>query len=152
MSDALAAAEKVTDVKRSADADDLWHASYNHLRRDRRDGPTASILARSAPQVLRLSLAYALADTSSTIEERHLQAALAIWKYVEDSTVWMLGGEIENGEIESLLGFITQPDRRAGPALRSTSITSSGTSPRATSTRCSVSSCVTDVPASRSRR
>lgn len=107
LSDALAAAEKVTDVKRSADADDLWHASYNHLRRDRRDGPTASILARSAPQVLRLSLAYALADTSSTIEERHLQAALAIWKYVEDSTVWMLGGEIENGEIESLLGFIT---------------------------------------------
>ncbi len=49
-------------------------ASYPRLRRVRPDGPIASILARAVPQVLRLSLTYALIDGSGVIDEGNLSA------------------------------------------------------------------------------
>lgn len=122
ISDALANAAGLREVERTPAAEALWLRAYADLRRDRPDGPVASILARSAPQALRLSLAYALADGSSVIEDEHLSAALAIWAYVEDTTAWMLGGEIDNGEVESLIGFIAA----AGPAGRTRTEISSG--------------------------
>lgn len=104
----------VTRIERTDTADQLWHQQYPALRRSRPDGPVASILARAVPQVLRLSLVYALADGAAVIDEPHLRAALALWSYAEDTAQWMFGTEIDTGETEALVGFITA----AGPTGR----------------------------------
>lgn len=93
-------------VQRSEAADKLWTASYPKLRRARPDGPVAQILARSAPQVLRLALTYTLADSQDVIEEEHLAAALALWQYAEDTAEWMFGVHVDSVEIDGLVAFI----------------------------------------------
>lgn len=93
-------------VERSAQADKLWRARYPQLRKARPDGPVASILARAVPQVLRLSLAYALADGDQVIEEQHLSSALALWSYAEATAEWMFGDEADTGEVDSLVTYI----------------------------------------------
>lgn len=80
-----------------------------HLRRCRPDGPVASILARSVPQVLRLSLAYALVDRCPGIDEGHLYAAL--WRYAEDTAGWLFGGQLDTGAVDDLLAYIAAGGR-----------------------------------------
>lgn len=67
------------------DARDLWEKSYAELVADR-PGQLGNLLARAPSQVLRIALIYALLDRSPTIKEVHLRAALAVWKYIEQST------------------------------------------------------------------
>lgn len=100
--------------ERTDAADKLWTDSYPRLRRARPDGPVAQIVARAAPQVSRLSLAYAIADSSRAIEEQHLASALALWRYAEDTAEWMHGAHVDSAEIDSLVGFIAA----GGPAGR----------------------------------
>ncbi len=93
-------------IGRTAAADRLWRAEYPVLRRSRPDGPVASMLARAVPQVLRLSLAYALADGAGEIDEPHLRAALAVWSYAEATAEWMFGTEADTGAVDALVTFI----------------------------------------------
>ena len=101
-------------VERSPEAGDLWAASYADLRRDRPDGAVAKMLARAAPNTLRVALAYALADGKRQIDVEHMRAALALWRYAEQSAEWLFGGQIDTGELESLVAYITT----AGPTGR----------------------------------
>ena len=94
-------------VERTPEAGDLWAASYADLRRDRPDGAVAKMLARGAPNTLRLALAYALADRRRQIDVEHMLAALALWRYAEQSAEWLFGGQIDTGELEALVAFIT---------------------------------------------
>lgn len=112
--DAVKAAEDAKRVDRSPDADRLWREQYGHLRRGRPDGPVASILARAVPQVLRLSLAYALADRSTVVEREHLAAALALWDYAEHTGEWMFGAHVDTSALDALVVFIAS----GGPAGR----------------------------------
>lgn len=106
ISEALTAGSAAGELKRSDDADALWVKAYPLLSRARPDGPVASILARARPQVLRLSAAYALADLSDVIDEGHMQAALAVWRYVESTAEWMFGDHVDPAAIDGLIGFI----------------------------------------------
>ncbi|MGH4010649.1 MAG: DUF3987 domain-containing protein [Pseudonocardiaceae bacterium] len=93
-------------VQRTASADKLWHARYAALRKARPDGPVAKVLARAVPQVLRLSLTYALADGCTEIDEQHLSAALGLWSYAEATAEWMFISEIDTGELDILVTYI----------------------------------------------
>lgn len=106
ITDTLARAKKLTVVERSEAAHRLWSARYAELRKARPDGPVASMLARAAPQVLRLSLVYALADGAARIEEEHLTAAYAIWDYACATAEWMFGAQVDSGEVEDLVKYI----------------------------------------------
>lgn len=99
-------AKQVGRVERTSAAEALWHKEYRVLRRERPDGPVAKILARAVPQVLRLSLVYALLDGHQTVDTPHLKAALALWDYAEKTAGWMLGAEIDTSEIDGLVNFI----------------------------------------------
>jgi hypothetical protein len=115
LADSLSCGWSTGRVERSQGATRLWHARYASLRTARPDGPVASILARAVPQVLRLSLVYALADGCSVIAEDHLTAALALWRYVEATAEWMFGAQVDTAEVDSLVAYIAS----AGKAGRS---------------------------------
>jgi hypothetical protein len=106
IADALSAGAKLREVGHTDAALTRWRAAYAHLRRGRPDGPVASILARGAPQVRRLALAYALADHRDVVDDEHMAAALAVWRYVEDTAEWMFGVEVDSGQVDALVAYI----------------------------------------------
>jgi hypothetical protein len=77
-------AEGVREMKRDEQAADLWRAVYPSLIDDK-TGMFGKAVARARAQVLRLSCLYALLDHSSQVRRPHLEAALALWQYCEDS-------------------------------------------------------------------
>ena len=82
---ALKTASTFGEITKSDSAARLWHSQYERLT-FYGDDPSGVVLSRGAPQVLRLALIYALLDGSRQVLFRHLKAALAFWKYAEDSS------------------------------------------------------------------
>jgi Protein of unknown function (DUF3987) len=77
-------AEGVREMKRDEYAAELWRAVYPRLVEDK-NGMFGKVVARARAQVLRLSCLYALLDHSTEVRRPHLEAALALWQYCEDS-------------------------------------------------------------------
>jgi hypothetical protein len=63
---------------------------------------------RAEAQVVRLSLIYALLDCSSVICADHLRAALAVWKYCEDSARYIFGDTIGDPTADEIVRFLRQ--------------------------------------------
>jgi hypothetical protein len=76
--------------KRDEDATRLWHNVYEALS-EGKPGLTGAVLSRAEVLVLRLSLIYALVDRSKTIGKQHLEAALGIWGYCDQSATAIFG-------------------------------------------------------------
>jgi hypothetical protein len=87
---ALQTARRHTVIRRDAETNQMWEAVYPALTADR-PGMLGAITARAEAQVLRLSLIYALLDGSSLIQRPHLESALAVWQYAEDSARLIFG-------------------------------------------------------------
>lgn len=62
----------------------IWIKEYYRLETTR-TGAFAGMTQRATPYVIRLACLYALLDTRDEIDAVHLEAALALWKYCEDS-------------------------------------------------------------------
>jgi Protein of unknown function (DUF3987) len=88
---ALDRARRVGLMTRSPAAKELWAKAYEDLTDDTEEGLVASVTARAEAQALRLSVAYALLDGSPLIDVEHLEAALAVWRYCEDSARLVFG-------------------------------------------------------------
>lgn len=99
-------------LRRDTDAEALWCALYDELTPDNLpDGPLAQVVARGVPQVLRLSLTYALLDgTGDVIRREHLAAAVAVWRYVEASARMTFGDINANRDLNKLAAAIDQAD------------------------------------------
>jgi hypothetical protein len=54
-------------------------------------GMFGAVTGRSEAQVRRLAALYAVLDESSEIDPHHLEAALALWQYAEDSARYIFG-------------------------------------------------------------
>lgn len=87
---AATAARMLGRVERDEGAREVWRAAYSELTASR-PGMVGVMAARSAPHVCRLSLLYALLDRENVVAARHLRAALACWKYCEDSLRYIFG-------------------------------------------------------------
>lgn len=96
------ASRSVTEMRRDRDAHAMWCEVYSHLVRDR-DGLFGALTSRAAPHVLRLSCIHALLDLSDTIRGHHLEAALALWKYCEDSTRLIFSTTTSNQVADQIL-------------------------------------------------
>lgn len=108
--DALTFARTINrPIVRDADATRLWETVYGDLTRPGPE-PVASVLARVRPQVLRLSVIYAVLDFSHLVTEDHLRAALAVWAYCKESATEIFGG----GDASSLGLRILTALRQAG--------------------------------------
>lgn len=109
--DALFQARQVAQMKRSDEAREVWRVQYRELT-EGRPGLLGSVLARGAAQVLRLSEIYSLLDGSKgTIERGHLEAALALWRYCEESAEGIFGDALGDPVADEILRAL-----RAAPA------------------------------------
>lgn len=82
--DAVSHAQVVDQLRRDDECKRLWSDVYHRLA-DGHPGMMGAITSRAAAQVTRLSVIYALLDQSEIVAVPHLNAALAVWKRVEDS-------------------------------------------------------------------
>lgn len=87
---AIARARVRGELRRDEEANRMWEAVYHDLTSDR-PGMFGAVTARAEAHVLRLSLLYALLDDGPAIQRPHLEAALAVWQYCEDSARFIFG-------------------------------------------------------------
>ena len=64
---------------------------------------SGDITARGEAHCLHLTLVYALLDGADHIGAEHLWAALALWRYAEDSAVYIFGNGEEDGLLRKIL-------------------------------------------------
>jgi VirE N-terminal domain/Primase C terminal 2 (PriCT-2)/Protein of unknown function (DUF3987) len=88
-------------------AEASWDAVYGMLAEDR-VGLANTLLARAEPQVARLAMLYAILDQSSTIAVEHLNAALALWEYTEDSAAYIFGEAIGDETADTIVKALHQ--------------------------------------------
>jgi hypothetical protein len=87
---AVGFAKDFVEIKRDSEATKLWHAVYPRLS-EGQPGMSGAILGRAEAQVMRLSAVYALLDKSRSIRPEHHHAAMALWRYCEQSARWIFG-------------------------------------------------------------
>ncbi len=87
----------------------LWKSLYTELSQEH-SGLAGSIINRAEAQTLRLALIYALLDGAERIAEKHLQAALAMWNYAQESALYIFGDRVADPLEEKVLEAL-----KAGP-------------------------------------
>ena len=90
LGESVSFARKVSKMSRDDEAEAIWISVYHSLSAER-DGLVGALLARAEPQVMRLACIYALMDSSSVVQSSHLEAALALWAYSEQSAQFIFG-------------------------------------------------------------
>jgi hypothetical protein len=96
-------------LERNEDAADIWgrdshpdRGVYAELSRERY-GLAGAATARAHAQVLRLSLLYAVLDRAPEIRSEHLDAALAVWRYCEDSARYIFGDALGDPTADAVI-------------------------------------------------
>jgi hypothetical protein len=79
----------------SDEAGKVWDTFYNGLGDD-----DPEYLTRAEVFVMRLGMIYALLDRSDTIRLAHLEAALAVWSYAEQSSRQVYGNPIPSNVVK----------------------------------------------------
>lgn len=110
LSRVISFSRSVSEVKRDEKARELWREVYHDLS-EGKPGLLGAVLSRAEAQVLRLSVIYALLDTSATVRVEHLKAALAIWEYCERSAVLIFGQRLGDPTADRILEAL----KNAGP-------------------------------------
>jgi hypothetical protein len=80
-------------IRMTAECQRMWKTTYEQLSVER-PGLHGAITARAEAQTIRLALVYALACGDEAIDVKHLQAALAVWRYSEASAGYVFGAEM----------------------------------------------------------
>jgi len=92
----------VGEVNRDEGARELWSAIYGELS-EGKPGLLGAMTARAEAQVMRLALLYALLDLLPEIRRVHIEAALALWRYVEDSAKFVFGAALGDPMADEIL-------------------------------------------------
>ena len=100
-----------SQITRTEEARKHWHEIYGGLKKPRL-GMIGAVTARARPHVLRLSIIYAILDKSLQIDVQHQKAALAVWKYCEESAAYLFGDSVGDETADNILRVV----RNAGPS------------------------------------
>jgi hypothetical protein len=105
VSDAVKCAKEITHVKRDPQAKAIWAAVYSDLSSDL-PGLFGDVVARRAPQVVRLSVTYALLAGSPWVRAEHMLAALAVWDYSAASAAYIFGDSVGDRVADTILNAL----------------------------------------------
>jgi hypothetical protein len=111
---AIEAAQAIGRVTMTKEAAEEWEAVYPALSADR-PGMLGAVLSRAEAQVVRIAMIYAVLDNSTAIGSAHLQAALAVWEYCEESARQIFGDALGDPIADTILAAL----RAAGPGGKS---------------------------------
>ena len=95
-------AQGVQHVWMSKRARRLWRHTYPSLAAEV-PGLLGAVTSRAEAQVVRLAMIYALLDRSRFIQTCHLSAALAVWRYCEDSARYIFGDALGDPTADAIL-------------------------------------------------
>ncbi len=84
-----------------------WDTIYPSLSRDV-PGLLGMVTSRAEAQVRRLACIYALLDSMDTVDAIHLQAALAVWQFCEDSSRFIFGDKTGNAVADTILDHLQE--------------------------------------------
>ncbi|PLS87268.1 MAG: hypothetical protein CYG60_02795 [Actinobacteria bacterium] len=90
LSEALEFGRSAGEITWGETARDAWRKIYGPLS-EGKPGLFGAVIGRAEAQVVRLSALYAVMDESYTVEQEHLEAALALWDYAEASARYIFG-------------------------------------------------------------
>jgi hypothetical protein len=80
----------------------FWGPKYGELSTSK-PGLLGAICARAVPQTRRLAMLYAALDGCDQVKLVHLRAALALWKYCEDSARYIFGDSLGDALMDAVL-------------------------------------------------
>ncbi len=89
------------EIKRDERARSKWIEIYPKLS-DGHTGLFGSVTSRAEAQVMRIACLYALLDCAEVIRLEHLEAALALWSYCEDSARYIFGNQTGNKTADTI--------------------------------------------------
>lgn len=105
-------AQALSRIELSPQAQEFWKKVYPEISKAH-PGLTGAAINRAEAQTLRLALIYALLDNQKVIERRHLESALAVWKYAEDSAGYIFGEREENPIAQKILELLNDGPKSA---------------------------------------
>lgn len=95
-------AKSVGRVRMTDEAAQAWAKAYAELSSDR-PGLLGAVTARAEAQVIRLSLIFALLDGKDAIDTVHLDAAMAVWAYCDQSAGLIFGDSLGDPLADDIL-------------------------------------------------
>jgi hypothetical protein len=95
-------ARNVAEMTRDAEACTLWTEVYEGLSEGKL-GLLGAVTSRAEAQVMRLACVYALLDCSRIIRKPHLEAALDVWRYCEESARFIFGDSLGDPVADEIL-------------------------------------------------
>lgn len=107
LQEAVAFGKVSRTLKMTDKAKDAWAQVYPVLS-EGRPGMVGALLGRAEAQVMRLAALYALLDKSKVIKRVHLEAALALWEYSEDSVEFIFGNVTGDTVADKILNALRQ--------------------------------------------
>lgn len=95
------------EMVRTEAAEKRWCDLYFEMAADDPPGLIGALTARAAPQMLRISLAFALADGCTHIDVDHIDAAWAVWQYSRKSVDYVFGDASGDKNADRLLAELS---------------------------------------------
>jgi hypothetical protein len=92
-------------LTRNDEARALWHEVYEPLS-EGRPGMLGAVTARAEAIVMRVATVYAVLDGRTQIGVEHLRAALAVWRYCEQSARYVFGDAVGDPVADELLAAL----------------------------------------------
>ena len=105
--EALNAARALKEIGMTDEAWGVWPELYTSLV-SRPPGLVGDLTARAPQMVRRLAMLYALLDKRDRVDVEHLEAALEMWRYVEDSTRWVYGDQLGDEVLDACISALRQ--------------------------------------------
>lgn len=93
------------EMKRDDEARELWFEIYGDLSNGH-TGLLGAVTSRAEAQVMRLACVYALMDCSDIVRRVHLESALALWQYCEDSARYVFGDTSGNNTADKIINAL----------------------------------------------
>jgi hypothetical protein len=94
-------------VEFSKEAKKKWKEQYSLLSSERY-GLRGSLTSRAEAQVIRNALIYTILDNSKEIGLQHLEAALSLWSYCQESVHYIFGDQIGDENADKVIDALKE--------------------------------------------